>query len=979
MRKVSEGVYEFPKEKGMLVPARLYTSEKLLKDLEEGAIQQGRNVAYLPGIQKYSIMLPDSHYGYGFPIGGVAAFDEKEGGIICPGGIGYDINCTKPDTKVTLEHGTYIRIKDIEKNIKINVLHPDLKRFALKESNLFYYLEKKEDKELYKITTKTGKEIEVTADHPIYTKQGMVVAERLTKEDMVAVCSFKGVRYQEAGEEILATEEDIHRVISEKASLGGHALKQITNFLKKNNLLPLTTKSKAIPYLIKIMGFVLGDGSIVFPSKSKGTTWFYSDKGDLERIRHDIMKVGFKPSRVYERTRKHKIKTYYKEYEFTRTEYSFKVRSTGFAALLISLGCISGNKTAQEYRVPLWLFRSPLWQKRLFLAALFGAELSSPATVNKYNFYCPTLGMNKLEKLESNAVEFLTDIKKLLEAFNIATTGVAKVKQYGINGKAGKTTGFRIQILSAPENLLKFFETVSYEYNTKKFAKACLAANYIGLKEGVKAVRAKTRLLAVQRYANGVPISSIVEELESAHTPAQFLKHSVGTNHRNAPRVAFNFMSFQEYADGHSLGENGIAWDEIERIERVPYSGPVCDITVNDEDHNFIANGFVVSNCGVRMLSTNLTYNEVKPKLKELMEKLFQDVPSGVGSEGRLRNSQEQVDEVARDGALWAVEHGYGTKEDLERIEENGRIEGADPKKVSDRARKRGRPQLGTLGAGNHFLEIQRVDSIYDKDVAKRFGVNEKDQIIVMLHCGSRGYGYQICDDYIAILNNAMAKFKIDLPDRELVCAPLDSREAQDYVKAMYSAVNYAFCNRQVMTHWIRETFEKVFKKSRDELGLDLIYDVCHNIAKFEEHEVDGKNRLLCVHRKGATRAFPAGRKEIPKLYRDTGQPVLIPGDMGLASYILVGTEKASETFYSTAHGAGRCKSRTNALRNIRGEDVKRELEAKGQIVMATSHKVIAEEAPGVYKNVDEVIKATELSGISRKIARTVPMGVAKG
>lgn len=408
------------------------------------------------------------------------------------------------------------------------------------------------------------------------------------------------------------------------------------------------------------------------------------------------------------------------------------------------------------------------------------------------------------------------------------------------------------------------------------------------------------------------------------------------------------------------------------------YGFPIGGVAAFDEKEGGVISpggvGYDI-NCGVRMLSTNLTYKDVKPKLKELMEKLFQDVPSGVGSEGRLRTSAEQVDEVARDGALWAVEHGYGTKEDLERIEENGRIEGADPRKVSDRARKRGRPQLGTLGAGNHFLEIQRVDSIYDKEVAKRFGVADKDQIIVMLHCGSRGYGYQICDDYISILNNAMSKFKIDLPDRELVCAPLGSREAQDYIKAMYSAVNYAFCNRQVMTHWIRETFEKVFKKSRDELGLDLIYDVCHNIAKFEEHD----HRLLCVHRKGATRAFPAGRKEIPKLYRDTGQPVLIPGDMGLASYILVGTEKASETFYSTAHGAGRCKSRTNALRNIRGEDVKRELEAKGQIVMATSHKVIAEEAPGVYKNVDEVIKATELSGISRKIARTVPMGVAKG
>jgi len=412
------------------------------------------------------------------------------------------------------------------------------------------------------------------------------------------------------------------------------------------------------------------------------------------------------------------------------------------------------------------------------------------------------------------------------------------------------------------------------------------------------------------------------------------------------------------------------------------YGFPIGGVAAFDEKEGGVISpggvGYDI-NCGVRMLSTNLTYKEVKPKLRELMEKLFHDVPSGIGSEGRLRTSLEQVDEVARDGALWAVEHGYGEKADLERIEENGAIAGADPGKVSDKARKRGKPQLGTLGAGNHFLEVQRVDSIYDKELAKRFGVFEKDQIIVMLHCGSRGYGYQICDDYIAILNNAMPKFKIELPDRELVCAPLGSREASDYIKAMYSAVNYAFCNRQVMTHWIRETFMDVFKKPREELGLDLIYDVCHNIAKFEEHEVDGKKKELCVHRKGATRAFPAGRKEVPALYRDIGQPVLIPGDMGLASYILVGTEKAKETFYSTAHGAGRCMSRTKALHSIRGEDVKRELEARGQVVFATSPKVIAEEAPRVYKNVDEVIKATELSGISKKIARTVPLGVAKG
>lgn len=412
------------------------------------------------------------------------------------------------------------------------------------------------------------------------------------------------------------------------------------------------------------------------------------------------------------------------------------------------------------------------------------------------------------------------------------------------------------------------------------------------------------------------------------------------------------------------------------------YGFPIGGVgAFSEEDGGVISPGGVGYdiNCSVRMLTTNLTAKDVQPKIHELMDKLFRNIPSGVGSESKLRITNEQLDDVARHGAAWAVEKGYGTKEDLEKIEENGCIEGADPSKVSDKAKKRGRPQLGTLGAGNHFLEVQKVDSIFDEKTAKTFGINEKDQIIVMLHCGSRGFGHQICDDYISILNQSLPKFKIDLPDRELVCAPLGSKEAQDYVKAMYCGVNYAFCNQQVMTHWIRETFSDVFKKSRDELGLDLIYHVCHNIAKFEEHKVDGKKKMLCVHRKGATRAFPAGFKEVPQKYRSVGQPVLIPGDMGSASYVLIGTEKAEETFYSTAHGAGRIKSRTAALHGIRGEDVKKNLEARGMAVRATSPKVLAEEAPGVYKNIDEVVKATELAGISRKIARMVPMGVAKG
>lgn len=408
------------------------------------------------------------------------------------------------------------------------------------------------------------------------------------------------------------------------------------------------------------------------------------------------------------------------------------------------------------------------------------------------------------------------------------------------------------------------------------------------------------------------------------------------------------------------------------------YGFPIGGVAAFSLDEGVISPGGVGYdiNCGVRLLTTTLTYSEVKPKLGELMDKLFRNVPSGVGSKGRLQVTESELDDVLVQGAGWAVEHGYGRKEDLERIEENGSIEGADPSKVSDFAKKRGRPQLGTLGAGNHFLEVQKVADIFDEGTAGKFGITGKDQVCVMLHCGSRGFGYQVCDDYIRILNSALGKYKIDLPDRQLVCAPLGSSDADNYIGAMYSAVNYAFCNRQVMTQWIRETFEHVFGKTADDLGLDLIYDVCHNIAKFEKHD----GRELCVHRKGATRAFPAGRPEVPSAYRETGQPVLIPGDMGTASYVLVGTEKAmEETFGSTVHGAGRLMSRAQAKRTYNAQEVRRKLESKGEVVRAASPRVLTEEAPGVYKSVDEVVGSVELAGISRKVAKFEPLGVTKG
>ncbi|OYT54052.1 MAG: RNA-splicing ligase RtcB [Candidatus Altiarchaeales archaeon ex4484_2] len=409
------------------------------------------------------------------------------------------------------------------------------------------------------------------------------------------------------------------------------------------------------------------------------------------------------------------------------------------------------------------------------------------------------------------------------------------------------------------------------------------------------------------------------------------------------------------------------------------YGFPIGGVAAFGSDKGVVSPGGVGYdiNCGVRLLTTDLSESELRPRLRQLVDSLFNTVPSGVGSKSSLRLSISELDKVAVSGAGWAIDKGLGLEEDLKHTEENGAIEGASPAKVSDRAKSRGKNQLGTLGAGNHFLEVQAVDKIFDPQAAHKFGVVEEGQVTVMIHCGSRGFGHQIASDYIKTMLPAARKYGIRLPDKELACSPLDSKEARDYFGAMYSAVNFAFCNRQVIAHWVRQTFRRVFGR---EIDMPLTYDVCHNIAKFEEHKLDGEKRNLCVHRKGATRAFPAGRKEIPDVYLGVGQPVLIPGDMGTSSYLLVGTKKGlEETFGSTCHGAGRIMSRRKAIKSFQGSELKRELESRGIFVKATHPKMLAEEAPKAYKDVDDVIKSVELSGISRAVARMKPIGVVKG
>lgn len=385
-------------------------------------------------------------------------------------------------------------------------------------------------------------------------------------------------------------------------------------------------------------------------------------------------------------------------------------------------------------------------------------------------------------------------------------------------------------------------------------------------------------------------------------------------------------------------------------------------------------------NCGVRLIRSNLLFDEVKPNIKAVVDKLFENVPSGVGAEGRVKLNKQEIDWVLTQGAQWAHRNGYAWNEDSTFMEDNGGIAGANPEKVSVNAKARGAPQLGSLGAGNHFLEIQRVEEIFDTPTAEAFGITEIRQITIMIHCGSRGCGHQICTDYLDVMRRANQKYNIPLVDKELTSAPADSPEAEDYFGAMRCAANYAWANRQLITHWIRESFESVLGKRADQLGLHIIYDIAHNMAKLEQHEYDGKKRLVYVHRKGATRAFGPGNSHLPEKYRAVGQPVIIPGDMGSASYLLVGTEAAmKETFGSSCHGAGRKLSRTAATKQFQPNEVVKKLDDYGVYIRAASKRGISEEAPGAYKNIDDVIQISHNSGIAKKVARLRPIGVVKG
>ncbi|MBD3304877.1 RNA-splicing ligase RtcB [candidate division KSB3 bacterium] len=412
------------------------------------------------------------------------------------------------------------------------------------------------------------------------------------------------------------------------------------------------------------------------------------------------------------------------------------------------------------------------------------------------------------------------------------------------------------------------------------------------------------------------------------------------------------------------------------------YGFPIGGVAAFDVEDGVISPGGVGYdiNCGVRLMRSNLTRDDIQDNIRDLVAALFHNIPSGVGSKRKdLKLTPQNARKVLLNGAQWAIAEGYGTARDQEHIEEYGCLAGADPDVISKRAYDRGKAQLGTLGSGNHFVEIDYVEEIYDEGIANTLGL-DRDSIAVTVHTGSRGFGYQVCDDFLQDMLKASRKYGIDLPDKQLCCAPIKSPEGQRYFSAMACAANYAFANRQIITHWVRETFERVLQRTPKELQLDLVYDVAHNIAKFETYQIEGQKRKVCVHRKGATRAFAAGHPAVPGVYQSIGQPVLIPGDMGRCSYVLVGTDRAmQESFGSTCHGAGRMLSRKAAKKQAKGRAIWREMEDQGIIVRSDGRSTLAEEMSDAYKDVSDVVDVVHHAGISRKVAKLRPLGVIKG
>lgn len=954
--KIASYTYRIPRQGKMRVDAVFFASEEILKDLEAenyASLQQLMNVATLPGIVEPALAMPDIHWGYGFPIGGVAAFDPEAGGVVSPGGVGFDINCLPAGTRV-LFHDRYTRpIEEVAKEKE-----PLLTVWKLgekPEAGQAFLLLSREGENLVRLRTEGGFVLEATPDHPVYTPEGIRAIGQLAPDDRVAVHPFQGFPHEPPPPITLLDEEQARTL--------GRALgfPQAAEVLKAKGLLPLRADHPHLPVILRLLGYALGDGTL-YRSRGKAYLVLYGDAEGLLEAKEDLRRLGFRSGGPYVRLRKHR----FRGRSFATEEASLKASSRALFLLLHALGLPEGPKAQQAFALPSWLFPLPAWLKANFLAGLFGAELSAPQAVSGHghNLAAPTLSQSKRKSLLEAGRRLMEELAHLLESLGLEVQSLREESDW----EEPLDPSYRCKLIlrSTPDNLRRLYEHVGYAYAPQKARLAQAAALYLRLKMAhLQAREAGARDVLALRKA-GLGPKAIAATL---NLPRRFVERTLYEG-RGGFRT-WGFPTFPEF-----LQQAGpMLFDRVVAVEVVPHGGRVYDLSMAHEGHNFVAEGFVVSNCGVRLLTSHLTLEELLPKQRELADTLYRLIPSGVGSERKdVRFSKRELREILKEGAGWLIRRGFGYPEDLYFIESEGRLPWANPDKVSDRAFERGAPQIGTLGSGNHFLEVQYVDEIYDGEVAEAFGLFP-GQVTVLIHTGSRGLGHQVCQDYVELFLKVAPRYGIELVDKQLAAAPIRSPEGEDYLQAMAAAANFAFANRQLIAHFVREAFEAVGYTPRNH-GLRVLYDLAHNNAKFEEH---GGKRVL-VHRKGATRAFGPGHPEIPPEYRRVGQPVLVPGDMGRYSYVLSGTEKAmGVSFGSSCHGAGRKMSRHQAKRVARERNLVKELAERGILVRAATRATVDEEMPEAYKDVSVVVEAVQGAGIGKKVARLRPLIVVKG
>ncbi|PIU21988.1 MAG: hypothetical protein COT14_03240 [Candidatus Diapherotrites archaeon CG08_land_8_20_14_0_20_30_16] len=954
--KVNANEYVIKKSGNMNTDCTLYLNEKLLNQVEQEAINQIKNASTLPGIVGNAYAMPDMHSGYGAPIGCVVAFDF-ENGIISPGVTGFDINCLTGDSKILSDLGYYYKIKE---GIKQNLIAFENKKLYSNVPKLFL---SKQVNKIVKINTKLGYEIICSEDHPIFTNKGKIFANKLKVDDNVMIYPFEGVKYEKPKHELLLDKNKLSRF-----NLPFNK-ETIIKELESRNLWPLYLDSDKVPYLLKIIGFVTGDGTINI--NNKATVSFYGLSEDLNLIRQDALKLGYIPTKVYSRKRAHTINTRYSEVKFENIEQSFNINSQSFASLLIVLGVLAGDKTKQDIVVPNWIKTSPLWYKRLYLASFFGAYMSTTSTLNKYNFYVPTLGQDKEKSKIQNLVEFLTDIKLILKEFNIDSNLLEPTYEY--SGKKGDKYRVRLCIDSNSQNLINLFSKIGYEYNIKKLHLSGLAAAYLKQKLLIVNKREIIAKQAKQMHTNDSSKNEICKVLVDFDINERFIERSIWGGRKTSSRIAFNFESFDNFVKKNEklFGKTGFCLDLIKSIKIKNKLETVYDFTMSHKSHNFVANNILVSNCGVRLLTSNTNIGLIEKNKKQILDDLFKNIPSGVGSETKEKLTKQELFELTSKGIDYAIANGIANKNDKESTEDYGCLKGSN-EFLSQRAISRALAQIGTLGSGNHFLEVQIVDEIFDEKLANKWNLHKND-LTVMIHSGSRGFGHQIATDLIKLCLDSQTKYKFNLPDSQLACVPIQSLEGEKCLQSMNAAANFAYVNRQMMTFKTREVFEKYGFK------LDLLYDVAHNIAKKEQYKIDGKLQDVLVHRKGATRAFAKGNKLLPDKYLETGQPVIVPGSMGTCSYVLVGDKAEEKSFGSVAHGAGRIMSRSSALRNLTYENVMKELSQKNIEIKTMTRKGILEEAPESYKDVSEVINVLKENKLAKPVVKLKPVLVMKG